>query len=117
MCRTIPTFSMAIEHEKRRWKPFRNAPYDTSDRKDFDDMFDIPRVYTSACSASVQISRIHPILMSILLHEFKQITECTEKVKKIENRVKEIKEALERGERLQNTTAAPSSTTTAISRA
>jgi len=53
MGRTIPTFSMAIEHEKRRWKPFRNALYDKSDRKDFDEMFDIPKSYTSACSASL----------------------------------------------------------------
>ena len=101
MGRTIPTFSMSIEHEKRRWKPFRNALYEKLDRKDFDRMFDIPRLYTSACSASLQIIRIHPILMSILLHEFKQITECTEKVKKLERRVKEIRAALERGERLQ----------------
>ena len=36
MGRTIPTFSMAIEHEKRRWKPFRNALYEKSDKKDFD---------------------------------------------------------------------------------
>ena len=90
MGRTIPTFSMAIEHEKRRWKPFRNALYDKSDRKDFDRMFDIPRSYTSACSASLQIIRIHPILMSILLHHFKQLTECIEQVKEIEIKVKEI---------------------------
>ena len=80
---------MAIEHEKRRWKPFRNALYDKSDRKDFDKMFDIPRLYTSACSASVQIIRIHPILMSILLHHFKQLTECIEQVKEIEVKAKE----------------------------
>ena len=94
MGRTIPTFSMAIEHEKRRWKPFRNALYDKSDRKDFDRMFDIPRLYTSACSASVQIIRIHPILMSILLHHFKQLTECIEQVKEIEVKVKEEKQGL-----------------------
>jgi hypothetical protein len=92
MGRTIPTFSMAIEHEKRRWKPFRNALYDKSDRKDFDRMFDIPRLYTSACSASVQIIRIHPILMSILLHHFKQLTECIEQVKEIEVKVKKEEE-------------------------
>jgi hypothetical protein len=39
--------------------------------------------------------------MSLRLNSVKQITECTEKVKKIENGVKEIKETLERGERLQ----------------
>jgi hypothetical protein len=90
MGRTIPTFSMAIEHEKRRWKPFRNALYDKSDRKDFDRMYDIPRSYTSACSASLQIIRTHPILISILLHHFKQLTECIEQVKQIKIKVREI---------------------------
>jgi len=47
---------------------------------------------TSACSASVQIIRIHPILMSILLHEFKQITECIEQVKQIEESIRRVKE-------------------------
>jgi hypothetical protein len=88
MGRTIPTFSMAIEHEKRRWKPFRNALYDKSDRKEFDKkMFDIPRSYTSACSNSVQIIRLHSILMSILLHHFKQLTSCIEQVNQIEAEV------------------------------
>jgi DNA helicase II / ATP-dependent DNA helicase PcrA len=89
MGRRIPTFSMAIEHEKRRWKPFRNALDDKSDRKDFDKMFDIPRLYTSACSNSAQINRLHPILMSILLHHFKLLTECIEQVKQIEAKVEE----------------------------
>jgi len=44
MGRTIPTFCMAIEHEKRRWKLFRNALYDKSDNEDFDRVFDIPRL-------------------------------------------------------------------------
>ncbi|HEY1247906.1 MAG TPA: hypothetical protein VGE97_02855 [Nitrososphaera sp.] len=74
MGRTIPTFSMVIAHEKRRWKPFRDALYDKSDRNDFDRMFDIPKSYTSASSASQQIIRTHPILMSILLHCLKQLT-------------------------------------------
>jgi hypothetical protein len=89
MGRTIPTFSMAIWHEKRRWTPFRNALYiKKSDRKDFDKkMFDIPRSYTSACSNSVQIIMLHSILMSILLHHFKQLTSCIEQVNQIEAEV------------------------------
>lgn len=89
MSRTIPTFSMAIEQEKRRWKPFRNSLNDKSGRKDFDKMFDIPRLYISACSNSVQIIRLHPILMSILIHDFKLLTECSEEVKQIEAKVNE----------------------------
>jgi len=49
---------------------------------------------------SVQIVRLHPILMSILLHHFKQLTECAEQVKKIESWIKEITEAVQLGERI-----------------
>ena len=66
MGRTIPSFRLALEMEEREWKPFRNA-LDKSDRKKFDEMFDIPRLYTSACSYTVQPVRLYPILMSILL--------------------------------------------------
>ena len=62
--------------EERGWKPFRNA-LDKSDRKKFDEMFDIPRFYISACSDSVQYARNStPILMSILLYHYKELTEC-----------------------------------------
>ena len=69
--------------EQAEWKPFRNA-LDKSDRKKFDDMWDIPRWYVSACSNSVQYVRLHPILMSILLYHYKQLTECISEVERIE---------------------------------
>ena len=86
MGKTIPSFRIAFELEKQDWKPFRNA-LDKSDRKKFDDMFDIPRLYTSACSYAVQPVRLYPILMSILLHHFKELTECTKEVERIEAKV------------------------------
>jgi hypothetical protein len=49
MGRTIPSFRIALTIEEGEWKPFRNA-LDKSDRKKFDEMFDIPRLYISACS-------------------------------------------------------------------
>jgi hypothetical protein len=69
--------------EKAEWKPFRNA-LDKSDRKEFDDMFDIPRFYISACSNSVQLVALHPILMSILFHHYKELNECINQVERIE---------------------------------
>jgi hypothetical protein len=45
MGRTMPSFRISLEMEERDWKPFRNA-LDKSDRKKFDEMFDIPRLYT-----------------------------------------------------------------------
>ena len=72
--------------EKEEWKPFRNA-LDKSDRKKFDEMFDIPRLYTSACSYAVQPVRLYPILMSILLYNYKELTQCIEEVERIETKV------------------------------
>ena len=74
--------------EQEDWKPFRNA-LDKSDRKKFDEMWDIPRLYTSACSYAVQPVRLHPILMSILLHHYKELTELVAQVEQIETRVKQ----------------------------
>jgi hypothetical protein len=73
--RSCPTECLAIEEAE--WKPFTNA-LDKSDRKEFDDMFDISRLYISACSNSVQLVPLHPIMISILFHHYKQLTECIE---------------------------------------
>ncbi len=40
-----------------------------------------------SCSNSVQYVRLHPILMSILLYNFKDLTECISQVERIETRV------------------------------
>jgi hypothetical protein len=85
MGRTIPSFRIALAMEKEDWKPFRNA-LDKSDRKKFDDMFDIPRLYSSACSYAVQPVRLYPILMSILLYHYKQLTQCISEAERIEAR-------------------------------
>ena len=90
MGRTIPSFRMALEMEKLDWKPFRNA-LDKKDRKLFDKMFDIPRLYTSACSYSVQTVRLYPILMSILLYHFKQLTQCISEAERIEAKLNSSK--------------------------
>src|ERR671914_3016237 len=71
MGKTIPSFRIALGMEKEDWKPFRNA-LDKKDRKEFDEIFDIPKFYISACSNSVQYVRLHPILMSILLYHYKE---------------------------------------------
>ncbi len=97
MGRTIPSFRIALEIEERDWKPFRNA-LDKSDRKKFDEMFDIPRFYISACSYSVQYVRLHPILMSILFHHYKELTKCIEQVEEIEARVNSKKKVLKEEE-------------------
>jgi hypothetical protein len=90
MGRTIPSCRIALAMEKEDRKPFRNA-LDKSNRKIFDEMFDIPRFYISACSNSVQYVRLHPILMSILLYNYNQLTRCTSEVERIDLKVNDSK--------------------------
>jgi hypothetical protein len=54
MGRTIPSFRIALALEEVEWKkPFCNA-LNKSDRKKFDEMlYDMPRLYISACSYAV----------------------------------------------------------------
>jgi len=67
-------------------EPFRNA-LDKKERKEFDDMFDIPRLYLTACSNSVQLVPLHPIIMSILFHHYKELTECMSEIEQLESTV------------------------------
>jgi hypothetical protein len=46
-------------------------------------MWDIPRLYVSACSNSVQLVPFQPIMISILFHHFKELKECMREVEKI----------------------------------
>ena len=86
---TIPPFRIAFVMEKEDWKPFRNA-LGKSDRK----KFDIPRLYTSACSYAIQPVRLYPILMSVLLYNYKELTQCIEQVERIETKVNRKKKRL-----------------------
>jgi hypothetical protein len=84
MGRTIPSFRIVLDMEKAEWKPFSNA-LDKSERNEFDDMFDIPRLYLSACSNSVQLVPLHPIIMSILFHHYKELIQLISEVEQIES--------------------------------
>ncbi len=75
MDRTVPSFRIAFAMEKKEGKPFRIA-LDKKDRKEFDGMWDIPKLYISACSNSVQLVPLHPIIISILFHHYKELLEC-----------------------------------------
>src|SRR5215212_3269632 len=79
---TLPSFRNVLEMEKAEWKPFRNA-LNKSEIKDFDDMFDIPRLYLSAYSNSAQLVPLHPIIMSILFHHYKELLQCKSEVDEI----------------------------------
>jgi hypothetical protein len=70
MGRTIPSFRLAASVEKEEWKKFRNR-LGKSDRKLFDRMFSVERLYNSACSYAASPIRIQPIFMSIIFHHYK----------------------------------------------
>ena len=82
MGRTVPSFRLVLATEKAEWKTFRNA-LDKSERKEFDQMWDITRLYVSACSNSVQLVPLHPIVISILFHHYKELKECISEVERM----------------------------------
>jgi hypothetical protein len=76
----------------------------SEERKKFDEMWDLPKWYISACSNSVQYVRLHPIVMSILLYDFKQLTQCISEVESIEAKVNsKKKEWLTKKKKLKKT--------------
>jgi len=72
MGRTVPSYRIATEMEKNKWKIFRER-LDKSDRKKFDEMFSYSRLFNSAGSNACRPILIHPILMSIILEHYKQL--------------------------------------------
>ena len=70
--RTIPSFRIASVEEQKEFKEFRQA-LDKKDRKVFDDMFSICRLYNSACAFAAKPMRIQPIFMSIIFHSYKRL--------------------------------------------
>jgi hypothetical protein len=68
MGRTIPSFGFAAIIEENEWKLFRKYLNKKNDKKAFDDMFSIAKLYNSACSYAVNPIRIYPIMMSIILY-------------------------------------------------
>jgi hypothetical protein len=82
MGRTIPSFRIASEIEKREWKAFRSS-LDKSDKKVFDEMVSIAQLYNSACCYTVNPVRINPIFMSIIFYHYKQLAKLSEQQQKI----------------------------------
>jgi hypothetical protein len=82
MGRTIPSFRIASQMEYKEWKNFRRA-LTKADRKQFDDMFSISVLYNSACVCCANPIRIQPIIMSILLQHYKELSGLTKELEMI----------------------------------
>ena len=74
MGRTVPSFRLAQAAEESEWKEYRRH-LTKSVRKDFDDMFAIPRLYNSACSGAVKLVRLDPMKISIILQHYLELKE------------------------------------------
>ena len=80
MGRTIPSFRLACTAEELRWRKFRSR-LSKDDRKKFDEMFSTCRLYNSACANSARPIVLECVIMSIILNDFKRLTELMKKSK------------------------------------
>jgi hypothetical protein len=65
MGRTIPSYRLASERERRKWKIFRQE-LDKSERKMFDEMMSYSRLDNASGVTACKPVLIQPILMSIV---------------------------------------------------
>jgi hypothetical protein len=72
MGRTVPSYRLASEREKRKWKIFREQ-LDKRESKTFDEMMSLSRLYNVAGVGSCKPVLLHPILMSIIFEHYKQL--------------------------------------------
>jgi hypothetical protein len=72
MGRTIPSFRIALAHEEEKWKLFRDS-LAKSEKEQLDKIFLSAKFYISACMMSKIPVRIYPIMMSVLLYQYKQL--------------------------------------------
>ncbi|MFI5405368.1 MAG: hypothetical protein ACHQ1D_02515 [Nitrososphaerales archaeon] len=80
MGRTVPSFRIAAEIERTRWKGFRSY-LDKKDRKTFDQMYDYYKLHSAACSNACRPVVIHAVFMAIIFEHYRQLTKLLEQRK------------------------------------
>jgi hypothetical protein len=78
--RTVPSYRIGSERERRKWKIFRDQ-LDKSERKTFDEMLSISRLYNVAGVGSCKPVLLHPIMMSIIFDHYKQLKKFKNEIK------------------------------------
>jgi hypothetical protein len=81
MGRTIPSYRLASDREKRKWKVFRDE-LDKSEIKIFDEMMSYSRLYNTSGVMACKPVLLHPILMSIIFKHYKQLETLQKSVEK-----------------------------------
>lgn len=79
MGRTIPSYRLATETEKSKWKVFRQR-LSKKDKKIYDVMMSYPKLYNSAGSNACRPELIHPMLMSIVFEHYKQLNQLEKSI-------------------------------------
>ena len=81
MGRTVPSYRIASERERRKWKIFRDQ-LDKSERKTFNEMMSISRLYNVAGVGTCKPVLLHPILMSIIFDHYKGLRQIETTVRR-----------------------------------
>jgi hypothetical protein len=76
MGRTIPSYRIASEMEIWKWRPFRKL-LGKQDRKVFDEMSSIPRLYNAAGTMACRPVLIQVVLISIIFEHYKRLSTLT----------------------------------------
>lgn len=82
MGRTIPSFTLALMEEESEWKEFRKY-LDKGERKAFDQMLAVPKLYISSCMSSANPIVVQPVFLSIIFHHQKLLAEIVGRVEAI----------------------------------
>ena len=85
MGRTVPSFRIAAEIERTKWKQFRSY-LDKRERKTFDQMYDCVKLHNTACMMACKPVVIHAVLMSIIFEHYKQLTNLMDQKKAKDSR-------------------------------
>jgi len=72
--------------ERTRWNKFRSY-LPMKDRKTFDQMYDLYKLNSAACSNACKPVVIHAVIMSIIFEHYKQLTKLLEQ-KKVKDKSK-----------------------------
>ena len=83
MGRTVPSFRMAEAQEVAEWNAFRKA-LPKQDRVVFDDMLGVAKLYASASSAALRTSRFEGMVMAVIFHHYKTLTQFLKGITEIE---------------------------------
>lgn len=80
MGRTIPSYRIATEMERIRWRPFRSM-LNMKDRKLFDNMLNLSRLYNTAGMMACRPVVFHSVIISILFYHYRQLQEMVKLAK------------------------------------